>query len=217
MNTRLALVIGGLLTLAASAYSAVMWTRLPEIVPVHWNVHGQADGYGSKATSLLMMLGVMVLLNVLLLALPAMSPEKFRIESFRNTFNYVMVLTLGLMGALHVSIVQATSTGTISLEKTFGVVMFLFFALIGNVMGKVQRNFWMGVRTPWTLADERVWDRTHRAAARLWTFGGVVGVVLALLGVPGPVLFFLLMGIALWPAVDSYLIYQRLHKDGSTA
>lgn len=217
MNTRRSVAICTLLTMAAALYSAVMWSKLPDQVPTHWNIQGQPDAYGSKLVALLLMLCVMLLTTLLTVVLPTISPEKFGIESFRSTFNYVMVLIVALLGAVHVIILRATATGTFQLQGLLLAVIFGFFAAMGNVMGKVRQNFWMGVRTPWTLADERVWDQTHRSAARLWTLGGLIGVLLSLANAPFTILFAYLMAIALWPVVNSYLIYQRIHRGGSAA
>ena len=90
----------------------------------------------------------------------------------------------------------------------------LFFALLGNRLGKVQRNFWMGVRTPWTLASEAVWIRTHRLTAWLWVPGGGVLAILGFAGVP---VWWWLAGLllmALSPVFYSLWLYKRLEKQG---
>jgi uncharacterized membrane protein len=92
--------------------------------------------------------------------------------------------------------------------------MFLFFALLGNVLGKVQRNFYVGVRTPWTLASETVWVQTHRLAAWLFTGAGVLGLVIVLVGVPFYFAFGLILVAALVPVVYSLVLYKRLEKKG---
>jgi len=92
--------------------------------------------------------------------------------------------------------------------------LFLFFALLGNVIGKVRRNFWMGVRTPWTLASEVVWDRTHRVAAWLFTGVGVVGCVAVLAGVPFLVCFAALIVVAFFPIFYSLVLYKKLQSQG---
>jgi uncharacterized membrane protein len=217
MTTRLSLAIGSLMTLACGLYSAYVWPMLPDRVPTHWNMQGHADAFGPKITNVVLLPMIMLVFVGLMIALPAISPEKFKIDSFRGTFNYLMLLVLGLMGSIHVMILQATLHGTFNLERGFMVVFFLFWSLFGNVTGKIRRNFWMGVRTPWTLADERVWDQTHRSAARLWTIGGAFGVILSLISIPAWALFTYLMVICLWPAAQSYLIYQRLNRSGLEA
>ncbi len=92
---------------------------------------------------------------------------------------------------------------------------YLLFALLGNVLGKVQRNFWVGVRTPWTLASEAVWTQTHRVAAWLFVAGGVIGFVATLAGVSDGWLFVgVLTVIAGLPVVYSLVLYKRLVRQG---
>ena len=88
------------------------------------------------------------------------------------------------------------------------------FALLGNVMGKVRRNFYIGVRTPWALANERVWNATHRFAAKTFVLGGVIGLVLTAVGVKGWLPFAALMGAALVPVVYSLVVYKQLERRG---
>jgi uncharacterized membrane protein len=92
----------------------------------------------------------------------------------------------------------------------------LFFALIGNVLGKVRRNFWMGVRTPWTLASEAVWNQTHRLAAWLFVAAGLLGFALVMVLPPSAVwvLLAVLLPAALLPVVYSLVLYKRLEREG---
>ena len=208
------LSVTAILILIALAYSAYMAAKLPNIVPTHWDASGKVNQYGSKWISLLVMPASMIFTAIMAIGLPAISPEKFKVDSFRGTYNYIMVLVIAMMTALHIVILEATLNGSFPLERVMAAVLFGFFALMGNVLGKVRRNFWMGIRTPWTLADERVWDQTHRMAARIWTAGGALGVLLALIGVPFGIWMTYLMAICFWPVVMSYVIYRRI---GNTA
>jgi uncharacterized membrane protein len=90
----------------------------------------------------------------------------------------------------------------------------LLFALLGNVMGKVRRNFFIGVRTPWALANERVWNATHRFAAKTFVLGGVIGFALTAVGVKGWLPFAVLMAGALIPVGYSLLVYKQLERRG---
>jgi hypothetical protein len=110
---------------------------------------------------------------------------------------------------------QPAQNRTIFMRVFLGGIC-LFFALIGNVMGKVRRNFWMGVRTPWTLASEPVWNQTHRLAAWLFVAAGLVGFVLVMLLPPDVVWVALLVLIpaGLVPVVYSLVLYKRLERQG---
>jgi len=90
----------------------------------------------------------------------------------------------------------------------------LLLALLGNLMGKVRRNFYIGVRTPWTLANERVWNATHRFAGKTLVAGGLAGLALTVAGLNGwPVMVALLAG-ALIPVGYSLVFYKQLERRG---
>ncbi len=156
---------------------------------------------------------VMVLMVALTLVLPWLSPRQFSVESFRSTFGYVMMLCVALFAYIHVIMLICYLTDINAIHLMVGGMMF-FFALLGNVMGKVRRNFWMGVRTPWTLASDPVWIRTHRVTAWLWTAGGVVLGVAVLLGLPLEWSLPPLFVMVIYPVIYSLVLYKRLEKQG---
>jgi len=216
------------LTLAALGATLYVWQfrydDLPEQVPVHWDAHFDPDGFSPKQDVLktfFLLPGAMALICVLTLVLPWLSPRHFEVTTFRSTYGYVMMLATALMGYLHVAFLwgamQPAENKTIFMRFLLGGIC-LFFALMGNVMGKVRRNFWVGVRTPWTLASERVWNDTHRLAGRMFVAAALLGLVLLFLPLPTMVAFIsamaLILASALYPAVYSAAHYKRLQKLG---
>jgi uncharacterized membrane protein len=210
-------VVLTLAALGASGYVYYfMYDRLPDLVPTHWNASGAPDAWTPKDKifpTFLLMPAVMGGILVLTLLLPWLSPRQFEVESFRAVWEYVMFLTTALMGYIHVVILLG-SLGMMDLTTWLLAGMFLFFGLIGNVLGKVRRNFWMGVRTPWTLASDLVWERTHRLAAWLFVAAGVVGFVAVLARVPFYWCFIGLMVAAFVPVFYSLYLYKRLQREG---
>jgi uncharacterized membrane protein len=206
------------LALGASLY--VVYVRpdwLPEQVPTHWGVKGEPDHYVAREHILPYLLGmpaVMAGMVVLTVLLPWLSPRRFDLERFRDTYNYVMALVVALLAYLHGVILAGSMRKGVNMTQLMMGGLFLFFALLGNVLGKVQRNFWMGVRTPWTLASETVWIRTHRLAAWLFVGGGLAGLVLVLLGVNFVVCLVLFLAIALVPVFYSLVLYKSLERQG---
>jgi uncharacterized membrane protein len=192
--------------------------RLPDKVPIHWNIRGEADGWVDKdQTFVVYYLSPTImagLIGLCLVVLPWASPRNFAVEAFRRTYDYVIFLVAGLFAFVHAAILTGEFGGDLFAEGWLTAGFFLFFALLGNVMGKVKKNFWMGVRTPWTLADTAVWDRTHRVAAWTYTGVGVVGAVAALAGLHPAACFALLIAGALWPVPYSLLLYKRLEREG---
>jgi uncharacterized membrane protein len=202
---------------SAGAYLA-FHDQMPDQVPVHWGIDGQPDGWATKdKVFLIFFLLPTVALGVIalgLFVLPWLSPRNFAVASFRQTYDYVFALVAALFAYMHAIMLPAMIAGTALPERPFLAGIFIFFALIGNVLGKLKPNFWMGIRTPWTLADPQVWDRTHRVGA--WSFAafGVMGAIAVLLGAPPVACFFALVAAALWPVVYSLLLYKRLERLG---
>jgi uncharacterized membrane protein len=209
------------LTLVAFGVSGYVYffqyVNLPEQVPTHWNVHGEPDAFSPKEKILptfLLVPGAMVVALVLTPLLAWLSPQKFKVDVFRDTYGYVMMLVVALMGYLNAVILLASVGHYQYLNRLLLCGIFLFIALIGNVLGKVRRNFWMGVRTPWTLASDTIWIQTHRLAAWLFVGVGLLGFVAVLLGAPLVACFAGICVAALVPVLHSLILYKRLEREG---
>lgn len=201
------------LTVGAAAASAILYPQLPARVPIHWDIQGRIDGYGAKEWAAFLTPALMVGTFALLASLPWASPKQFRIDSFRSTYDFVVALTMGLFAYIHALTLWAALGHPLDFGRAMMGGMFLFFILIGNVLGKVQRNFWVGIRVPWTLASERVWNETHRMGAWVFVACGVLGLVLVAAGFTLSSLA--LLGVAaIAPIVYSFVIWKRLERRG---
>ncbi len=214
MTTRTVITATAVLTLAALAFAGAVYGQLPEKIPTHWNLHGEVDGWSDKRWAAyfgpLMMVGVAALLQLL----AHVSPRQFEVEDFRPTYNYVTLLLVLLMGYFHVMMLLGGLYPHLEMGRVLIAGLMLFIALLGNVLGKVRRNFWMGVRTPWTLASDRVWIATHRLSARLMVVIGVLGALAALAGAPLAAVFGVFFVTFLVPVVYSLVLYKRLEREG---
>ena len=203
-----------ILTVAVSVLSAVLYSRLPALIPTHWNIHGKVDSYGEKVWAVFLIPAVMVFLLVLFRILSWLSPRHFSVETFRSTYDFAMFLVVALVGYIQLLILWGSFHGNTDMGRFFMAGLFLFFATLGNVLGKVRRNFWLGVRTPWTLASERVWNDTHRFSARLFVLVGVIGFLLSIAGSSPMISVALIILAATASVVYSLLEYKRLEKRG---
>jgi uncharacterized membrane protein len=202
---------------AALAVYAGVFGPLAELVPVHWNIRGEPDHKVPREQMLPYLLiwpGAMLALVLLTLVLPWLSPRSYDVERFRPTYHYIMAMVVLMIGYLEAVFLMISLGMHIPFLQVYLGGMFLFLAAIGNVLGKVRRNFWMGVRTPWTLASEAVWIRTHRLAAWTFVLGGLVGFVLVVLGVNPLAAFAVFLVAALTPVVYSLILYKQLEKQG---
>ena len=214
MKTQYAVIACVVLLVATALYSARLLPTLPERIPTHWSIQGQVDGYGSRAFGAWFVPGLMVVTLLMMVGLPWLSPKSFKVDDFRHVYNYVMVMIAVLFVGLHVLMLQAALHPDVNVGKWLIVGICAFLALIGNVMSKIKRNFWMGIRTPWTLADDRVWVATHRFGARTMVGSGVLGALIVGLGGSPAIAFVLIMVGALLPCVYSLVVYKRLEAEG---
>ncbi|HEX4715976.1 MAG TPA: SdpI family protein [Ktedonobacteraceae bacterium] len=152
---------------------------LPAVVPTHWNAAGQVNGHASKWVNTLLFPLLSVGIYLLIRFVAAASPRLVsRSSSAANTQVRTVVLVAVLLFELIVQLcVTAISLGMrLDIPFTLNLAMAVLFIVIGNFMGKLRRNFWMGIRTPWTLTSEVVWERTHRLGGWLFVAVGLIGI-----------------------------------------
>jgi uncharacterized membrane protein len=212
--TRKYYFIGIVLTAAVFVAILIAYSQLPNRVPTHWNMQGQANDYSAKWTLFLIGPGLMAGILLLFYLLPWLSPKDWEVDAFQFTYLYIMVVLVSMLAyftgvSLWVGLGYAANV-----DRAIVGGVCLLFALLGNVMGKVRRNFYIGVRTPWALANERVWNATHRFAAKTFVLGGVIGLALTAIGVKGWLPFAALMASALVPVVYSLVVYKQLERRG---
>jgi uncharacterized membrane protein len=197
-------------TLAATLYA---YPHLPERMPVHWDAHGDIDGYGPRA-AIFIHTGVTLLLTALWLVLPRLSPQRFKVDQFQDTYWYSLMIVVALVSYLQMVSLWGAYTRTAEMGRPIIAGLAAFAALLGNVIGKVRRNFWLGIRTPWTLANERVWYSTHRLAAKSMVVGGLLSLAAIIVGLPAVLAFGLLIAGFLVPVPWSLIYYKRLERSG---
>jgi len=197
--------------------SIVSYPFLPPMLPSHWNIAGQIDAYAPKLQVVLqfplLSIGIFVLLQVLLAVSPRLNNQNPRAN--RNVINVILAGTFLFLLVMQLATIAAAFHVAIDITLIVSLAGSLLFIFIGNYMGKLRRNFWAGIRTPWTLANETVWERTHRFGGWLFVIGGLINVVLSF--IPS-VRFYGLSAVVLLMAfgsiVYSYVVYQRIVVHG---
>lgn len=188
-----------------------VYPRMEERVAIHWGLSGEADGYGSKFLGLFLAPIVSALILPLFLVLPRIDPSR-GIQRFRGGYDWFVLGFVAFMAYVH-GVTLAWNLGLrLDMMRMLAPALGAMFYGIGALMGRSRLNWFVGIRTPWTLSNERVWDATHELGGRLFKACGVLAVVgvlaegwLALALIMAPVLF---AGVYL--IYFSYSRYQKL-------
>ncbi|MHB1224656.1 MAG: SdpI family protein [Gemmatimonadaceae bacterium] len=191
---------------AALAASAAAFGRLPEHVPVHWDAAGNVDRYGSRLEGTLLLPAVILLLAILIPVLPRIDPRRANYEKFRPTYHLVMNATLTLMLAIHLAALGTALGVAVPMGRLAPVGVGVLFLILGNTLPRARPNWMFGIRTPWTLSNDRVWERTHRVGGYLMFGAGLVVLLSALLPA-GAASTTLLIGAVLVAALGS-IVYS---------
>ncbi|HZV67715.1 MAG TPA: SdpI family protein [Telluria sp.] len=210
MKTRY-LTLCGLLLLATLAVTLAMYTQLPAQIPTHWNGRGQIDHYGPRSF-IFVHTGFMVGFMLLWTVLPWLSPKRYTLALFQSTYWHILLIMVGMLAYIQCMLVWGAYSQSMDMNRAMLGGVGVFVALIGNVLGKVKRNFWIGIRTPWTLADERVWYATHRLGAKTMVAGALLCTACALAGLPAKLCVALLVAGAVVPALYSLVYAKRLER-----
>ncbi len=219
--TRIYVILCIVLTVATLAASLILYPQMPEKIPTHWNIQGEIDAYGQKGWAAFLMPAVMAGLLLLFWAIPYLSPKHFEVDNFRTTYWFIILVVTVMMAFIHgltLWAALADQDKPVDITRLLLAGLLIMFALIGNVLGKVRRNFFVGIRTPWTIANERVWNDTHRLAGRLFVGGGILGLLAVFLPIPLPAVtitvIVVIVASSVTPAVYSLILYKRLEKRG---
>ena len=211
MSTKTTFIIALTLIALALLAGAVLWNQLPDQMASHWNVNDEVDGTMPKFWGVFLMPLVTLGMLALFIVLPGMDPLKANIAQFRESFNLFIVLIVVFMLYIH-GLTLAWSLGYSGFKMSSAMLPFMgmLFIAIGFMLRKAKRNFFIGIRTPWTLSSDSVWDKTHQLGAILFMASGVLAIIGGFFG--GMTAFWLmfvpLIGSSLFLVVYSYVLYR---------
>ena len=195
-----------IITMIPVIYLAICWKVLPESMPVHFDAAGQPNGYGSRWTYVLLPLG----LYFMMLILPRIDPRKANYAVFSDSYFKLRLIMAIFIGFLDSAIIWSVVNKTDSVQKLIPVSILFLLMLIGNYLGNVRPNYFVGIKVPWTLNSDEVWIRTHKLAGKLWFWGSLAAILLFFVVDKFAVIFIpLLIILVVVPIVYSYVIYQN--------
>lgn len=206
-------VLPVLIIIAVIAVSFMTYKYLPEKVPSHWNARGEIDGYAGRGFTVIFFPSLILGIYLLSTFFPFIDPLKENVEKFATPYFYLRTILVLFLSSLYFYTIYAAVKGGAAMPidmfilPTLGVM----FIVIGYLLPKFKKNYFIGIRTPWTLHSEEVWDMTHKRA-RKWYVGA--GVIIMLGGFFKNARFILpiMILLLLYPIVDSYFIYRKVNK-----
>ena len=160
----------------------IVYPRLPDRVPTHWDIHDRVNGYGPSWMATFLMPVMLLALWGLMRFLPRIDPRRANYAKMQGVYDLVVNVTLTLIAVLHFVVLGAASGVPISIARVVPAIVGVALIVIGRLLPLAQPNWWFGIRTPWTLSNDRVWARTHRVGGYVMMTIGVLAIVASILG-----------------------------------
>ena len=203
------LIITSIVILIPLLIGLILWDKLPEQMPMHWDITGNVDEYVGKPMAVFAMPLILVAFQWICAVGTSLDPKKKNISD--KMFTLVLWI-IPVISLLCNSFVYATALGRqVNVEVVMPLFMGALFIVIGNYMPKCKQSYTLGIKLPWTLDDEENWNKTHRLAGYLWVIGGALIMATGFLGAFW-LIFIALIPMVFVPTVYSYLLYKNKDK-----
>jgi uncharacterized membrane protein len=197
-------------------YLISIWKTVPESVPLHFNIKGEADDFGSKWTFAFLSGGIAPLIYLLMYFLPNIDPKK-KIKNSSKAFYILRIATLVLMSAIGSWIIYVTTNydGKMSSMRLVPILLSGLMIVMGNYFPTIKQNYFMGIRTPWTLENAEVWTKTHLHSGRAFFYAGFV-CLLSSVFLPELVAVIVvvagMLGVSFYGLIYSFVLYRQIQK-----
>lgn len=215
LKTELPLLIAILIPFA---YLYYVWDELPAKVPMHWNISGEVDRYGDKTDLIYIPLLLPALVYGLFLLIPKIDP-KDKIKNMGSKYQSIKVLLTAFMSVLAMFIIYTSKNQDTANPNNLVLLLGVFFTFLGNYFKTIKHNYFLGIRTPWTLESEEVWKATHKLAGKIWFPAGLIIAAGSLtLDKETNFQFFgaVTIIITVIPVIYSYVKFKQLNDEKTT-
>lgn len=210
MNLKKELPLIGIVLLPF-VYLAYVWNQLPAQVPMHYNIEGEIDRYGNKSELILIPIMTSLLIYLIFLAVPYIDPKK-QIQKMGGKYDTLKFIITTFMSILALFIIYTAKNQTLTDPDYILLGCGVLFLILGNYFKTLKANYFIGIRTPWTLESESVWKQTHKLAGKIWFLGGLL-IILSSLILDGKTNFIVFICITaimvLVPVLYSYLLFRK--------
>lgn len=197
------------LILAMAAASTYTYGRLPEKIAIHWNAAGEIDGYGTRTWAFFPPV-LTAAVYAFLLLIPKIEVFKENMASFSGYYDNIKLLIVAFMAVLHAATLLENTIGGVPIALAIILPLSALIYYIGHAMPHMKRNFFVGIRTPWTLANDAVWEKTHDIGGKTFRLNAIV-ILLSTLASQQAILVLIisLIANALFLTAYSYWLYQK--------
>jgi len=192
-------------------YLAYVWNKLPAKVPIHWNIKGEIDNYGDKLEMALLAISLPLITYLLLLVIPAIDP-KGKLKNMGKKYHTIKLFLTLFMSIMALVIIYSSKNLSITNPNYIVLLIGVLYVVFGNFFKTIKANYFIGIRTPWTLESETVWKETHKLGGQMWFIGGIVVLASSLLFSKqiNFILFSIVTAIiTITPIVYSYTIFNK--------
>ena len=192
-------------------YLAYIWNELPSKVPIHWNIKGEIDRYGDKSELIIIPFLLPLLVYVIFLVVPKIDPKN-KLNKMGNKLHTIKFFLTTFMSILALFIIYSAKNQSFTNPNYIILLIGVLFIILGNYFKTIKPNYFIGIRTPWTLENEAVWKKTHKLGGKLWFVGGIIVVLSSLvLNKQSNFTLFLIITviITIIPIVFSYTEYKK--------
>ncbi|EGW41907.1 SdpI family protein [Desulfosporosinus sp. OT] len=189
-----------------------VFDRLPEQIPMHWNIYGQVNAWHPKFPWIFLMPVIGILITIMATVLPRIDPKKENYERFKPQYFIIRLILVVFFAIMHMVIISISLGATfIKVDTIIKLMVGILFIVLGNLMPKFKQNYFVGIKTPWTLANEVVWAKSHRHGGFVWFITGFVLSVLAFLPGKGSAIayFVLILLASIEPILYSWIQFRK--------
>jgi uncharacterized membrane protein len=200
------------LIVAPLVYLWSVWDMLPERVATHWGANGEPNGWSDRSSLPWMIGGLGIGMYLLMLVIPHLDPRKRNLQASSRSYQHLRVVFTLLFSFIGYAIVRGAELESFDAGAWLMPGIFIFLAAIGNYMYSLRSNYFIGIRTPWTLEYPEIWERTHRLGGRMWFWLGIIGAIGALI-LRGDALAVWTVGLilimAFVPMIYSFVLFKK--------
>ncbi|MFA5754387.1 MAG: SdpI family protein [Patescibacteria group bacterium] len=200
-----------IILLITAGLSLWAYPQLPATVVSHWNFYGQADGWCRREFHAIFFPALLLAMYIMFSLMPKLDPRRERYQEFARVYLIIRNMILLVLAVVFAAATFSNLGYAINIGATVAGVIGVMMIALGNYFGKLKRNWFIGIRTPWSLSSENVWNKTHRLGGRLFMIWGACLIVAPWLQ-PAAAFFIILGGIAIiipWVFIYSYLLYKK--------